>query len=426
LYAGDRTQPDGTISPITVNALVVTVPGPTGQIRNNTTDFKLNNGNPASFIFDNMAGAIYGWNTGTAAELKVTVTGASYTGLASGSNASGNFLYAANHASGKIDVFDKNFTKVTLAGSFEDPNLPPGSDYHAFNIQNLDGTLYVAYDKVVTVGGVTDREHDGIVDAFDTNGNFLARVVTGGVNAPWGLALAPADFGPFGGDLLVGNFGLGDGKINAYQLDPDTGAGTFVGNLTDANNNPIAIEGLWAIAFGNGGSAGDTNALYFAAGIGRTGPNSFGAAHGLFGSIRFGPAPSPASVGGDGGDGTGAPAAAVPSQADGTPGSVPAAPLKGGLVAQPPDTGSITDGVGLGSGVVSILLGSTSSGLGASTTASASTTVPGPAQQPNSGSVDQLFNSAQGTANELALAPSSGQADGSGLDLVWADPLQNG
>jgi uncharacterized protein (TIGR03118 family) len=293
LYAGDRTQADGSISPITVNALVVTIPGgsPTGQVRNNTSDFKLanGNGNPASFIFATLGGTITAWNTGTTALLEATVTGASYTGLAQGTSSSGaNFLYAANQSTGKIDVFDKTFTYLPLGvpggGNFEDPNLPPGSPFKAFNVQNLNGTIYVTYDKVVTVGGVTDREHDGIVDAFDTNGNFLRRVVTGGVNAPWGLTLVPPNgFGPFaGGVLLVGNFGFGDGKINAY--DPNTGQ--FLGNLTDANNHPIAIEGLWAIAFGNGGSGGDTNALYFAAGINRAGPNSFGAADGLFGSIR--------------------------------------------------------------------------------------------------------------------------------------------
>jgi uncharacterized protein (TIGR03118 family) len=310
VYSGDRTQPDGSISQITVSGTVVTVPGgPTGQVGNTTSDFKLVNGNPASFIFDTLGGTIAAWNTGTTAEVKATVTGASYTGLANGTSASGaNLLYAANQNTGKIDVFDKNFSPVTLGpgNNFEDPNLPPGSPFRAFNIQNLGGTLYVAYDKVVGSGATLDREHDGIVDAFDTDGHFLARVVTGGVNAPWGLALAPDNFGAFSGDLLVGNFGFGDGKINAYQLDPTTGAGTFVGNLTDANNNPVAIEGLWAIAFGDGGSGGDTNALYFAAGIHRTGANSFGAADGLFGSLRVDP---PADGGGAG------PGAALPSRA---------------------------------------------------------------------------------------------------------------
>jgi uncharacterized protein (TIGR03118 family) len=287
VYSGDVTPSGGTTpSPIRL-ALTVTIPPsagrnqglPTGQVGNVTTDFKLSNGNPASFIFDGQDGTISAWNGGSTAELKATVTGAVYTGLAIGTSAGANFLYAANNSTGKIDVFDKNFQLTTLGpgGTFEDPNLPPGSPFRAFNIQNLGGTLYVTYDKV------TDREHDGIVDAFDTNGNFLRRVVTGGVNAPWGIALAPSNFGPYSNALLVGNFGFGDGKINAY--DPVTGQ--FLGNVTDGNGNPIAIEGLWAITFGNGGNGGDTNALYFFAGINRAGPGLFAAADGLFGSIRF-------------------------------------------------------------------------------------------------------------------------------------------
>src|SRR5262249_61915083 len=127
-----------------------------------------------------------------------------------------------------------------------------------------------------------DREHGGFVDAFDTDGHFLRRVVSGGVNAPWGLALAPDSFGPFGGALLVGNFGFGDAKINAF--DPNTGQ--FLGYVSDAKGNPLAFEGLWYLTFGNGGNGGDPDALYFTAGINRTGPGSFGATDGLFGSIR--------------------------------------------------------------------------------------------------------------------------------------------
>jgi uncharacterized protein (TIGR03118 family) len=292
LYSGDHKQSDGSVTPISKGTLTVTIPpraggaqgSPTGIVRNDTSDFVLANGQPASYIFDGLDGTITAWNTGSTAELKATVPGASYTGLAIGTSSSGDhFLYAANQATGKIDVFDKTFSLTTLDGNFEDPDLPPGSPFKAFNVQDLGGTLYVTYDKVITINGITDREHDGIVDAFDTDGHFLRRVVTGGVNAPWGLAIAPDNFGPFSGALLVGNFGLGDGKINAY--DPDTGA--FLGNLTDASGKPLALEGLWAIAFGNGGSGGDTNALYFAAGINRTGANSFGSSDGLFGSIRF-------------------------------------------------------------------------------------------------------------------------------------------
>src|SRR5262249_61813586 len=125
-----------------------------------------------------------GWNPSvpipgsSQAFVAASIPGAVYTGLAIGTSSSGeNFLYAANHNTGKIDVFNKNFQLTTLGpgGNFEDPDLPPGSPFRAFNVQNLGGTLYVTYDKVVTVGGVTDREHDGIVDAFDTDGHFLRR-----------------------------------------------------------------------------------------------------------------------------------------------------------------------------------------------------------------------------------------------------------
>src|SRR5439155_5817061 len=181
-------------------------------INNPTTDFVVN-GTPARWIFDTLDGTISGWNGGSDAQQVALTAGASYTGLAIGSTAAGNFLYAANVAQGRIDVFDKNFALVSPGPNsfvFADPNLPLGlTPYRPFNIQNLGGTLYVAYRNGA------DAEHGGIVDAFDTNGNFLRRIVSGGVNAPWGLAIAPAAFGNFGGALLVGSFGLGDGKINA-------------------------------------------------------------------------------------------------------------------------------------------------------------------------------------------------------------------
>jgi uncharacterized protein (TIGR03118 family) len=281
LYAGDVVQPDGSRSPFTMNSLVVTVPSPTGTVFNGTTGFLLSNGQPARFIFDGTNGTISAWNGGTQAEVKATIPGAVYTGLDMGSTAAGDFLYAANMSQGRIDVFNTNFQLVTPGPAefvFSDPNLPQGlTPYRPFNIDNIDGTLYVTYRNSA------DPEHGGIVDAFDTDGHFLRRVVSGGVNAPWGLTLAPEGFGPFGGALLVGNFGLGDGKINAY--DPNTGQ--FLGYLTNADGNPLAFEGLWYLSFGNGGSGGDPNTLYFTAGINRTGAGSFGAADGLFGSIQF-------------------------------------------------------------------------------------------------------------------------------------------
>jgi uncharacterized protein (TIGR03118 family) len=261
---------------------------PTGQVSNSSTDFVISAGGqsgPARFITASLDGVIAGWNPGvpasgsTQAFVAASIPGAVYTGLAIGNNGSGNFLYAANTSQGRIDTFDTHYALVSpdpTRFAFSDPLLPADTPWKPFNIQNLSGTLYVTYRDS------SNPEHGGIVDAFDTNGNFLQRVVSGGLNAPWGLALAPADFGPFGGALLVGNFGLGDGKINAY----DPSSGQFLGYLTDATGTPLAFEGLWSLTFGNG-TSGDANALYFTAGINRTGAGSFGASDGLFGSIRF-------------------------------------------------------------------------------------------------------------------------------------------
>jgi uncharacterized protein (TIGR03118 family) len=264
--------------------LVVDIPsagtpgGPTGQVFNPTTDFVLSNGTQAFFLFANLNGTISGWNpgAGTTALVAATTPDAVYTGLALTSNASGNFLYAANEEAGTIDVFNSLFATVTLAGAFTDPTLPAG--FTPYNIQAIGGTLYVTYENEVAGGGV--------INAFDTDGNFLRRVTSnsdgGPLDAPWGLALAPAGFGPFGGALLVGN--EDDGHINAF--DPMTG--DFLGTLTDAAHNPIANTGLWGLIFGNGGNGGDPNVLYFAAGIEDE-------TEGLFGAIRVVFVPEPAS-----------------------------------------------------------------------------------------------------------------------------------
>ena len=279
-----RSNADG--STVTKVPLTVTIPpaagrtvgSPTGQVANSTSDFVISGG-PARFIFSNIDGTLAAWNgtLGTHAVSIPTPPGSVFTGLTLVNNDRGNFLLAANNRGGYIQVFDKDFHEAALQGAFLDPDLPVGiSPYKPFNVQVLGGTVYIAYDKVTS----TSRDHDGIVDAFDTEGNFLRRVVTGGVNAPWGLALAPDSFGPFGGALLVGNFGLGDGKINAY--DPNSGA--FLGYVTDASGNPLALERLWAIAFGNG-TTGGSNVLFFNAGINAE-------KDGLFGSIRFTGSPS--------------------------------------------------------------------------------------------------------------------------------------
>ena len=167
----------------------------------------------------------------------------------------------------------------SLSGNFTDPNLP--ASYTPFNVANLGGTLYVSY-AVQDVGGTEDvpGPGNGIVDRYDLQGNLLGRVATGGLlNSPWGLAIAPSSFGSFAGDLLVGNFG--DGRITAYDL----GGVNAPEQLKDANGDPLVIDGLWALAPGNDGSAGSSGSLYFTAG-----PD--GETHGLFGVISVLPEPS--------------------------------------------------------------------------------------------------------------------------------------
>ncbi|MFO0893065.1 MAG: TIGR03118 family protein [Isosphaeraceae bacterium] len=264
-------------------ALVVSIPttgsgpqGPTGQVFNGTgsaTDFLLSNGNAARFLFANLNGTISGWNGGAAAQIVASATSAIYTGLAIGSNGSGNFLYAANSAANTIDVFNGTFAQTSLSGSFVDPNLPAG--FTVYNIQRFGSSLYVTYENEATGGGV--------INEFDLNGNFIRRISSNGdggpLDSPWGMAIAPSGFGTFAGKLLVGN--EDDGRISAFDLT----TGDFVGQLLDESGNPISNTGLWGLAFGNGGNGGDPNTLYFAAGIN-------GERNGLFGAITFVPEPS--------------------------------------------------------------------------------------------------------------------------------------
>jgi uncharacterized protein (TIGR03118 family) len=260
--------------------LVVSIPGgaPTGVVFNPTGGFAVTNGSasaPARFIFDSEAGQITAWSPmvppATEAQTEVTTPGAIYKGLAIADSSKGTVIYAADFHNARIDVFDDHFAPVTLPGTFTDPGLPAG--YAPFNIQELGGKLYVAYAK--QDAAAKDEEAGaglGYVDVYDTDGKMLNRLVSQGqLNAPWGLVIAPRHFGGFGRDLLVGNFG--DGAINAY--DPETGH--FDGQLTNEDGNPIAIDGLWALRFGNG-TIGTPKTLLFTAGIGDEG-------HGLFGEI---------------------------------------------------------------------------------------------------------------------------------------------
>jgi uncharacterized protein (TIGR03118 family) len=270
----------------TINATVVTIPAgggkttqsiPTGQVQNNTTGFLLANGKVASFIFATLDGTISAWNGGTVSTVMVdfSTVGTAYNGLAISSLSGAPLLYAANFTFGKIDVFDTNFKLTSVPGGFVDPTLPAG--YVPFNIWPVNGsTFYVTYALAnATKTGAVAGAGNGVVDAFDANGNFLRRVTSGGpLNEPWGVAMAPGSWGAFGGALLVGNFG--DGHINAFN--PTTGA--LLGTLQDATGAPIALPGLWAIAFGNNGSAGDQNYLYFTEAI-----TNNGAEAGILGSL---------------------------------------------------------------------------------------------------------------------------------------------
>jgi uncharacterized protein (TIGR03118 family) len=183
-------------------------------------------------------------------------------------------------ANGKVDVFDGDWNLVNTPGAFVDPNLPKG--FAPFGIQTIGSSVFVTYAIQAPNGDEIDRNGAGIVDEYDLDGTFLQRVATRGfLNAPWGLALAPAGWGHAGGDLLIGNFG--NGKIHAFTEQPD---GTFKkdGALRDVNGKKIMINGLWALEFRNSGNNGDANTLFFTAG-----PND--EADGLFGTIT----PTPAS-----------------------------------------------------------------------------------------------------------------------------------
>jgi len=258
--------------------------GPTGQVNNtNTTAFLVGNGGNgqfAHFIFANLNGTISAWDTGTTAFVQHTTTGAIYTGLAIDSVS--NRLYAADGAQNRIDVFDHSFAPVSLPGAFVNPNLPPG--LVPFNVQNIGGRIYVTY---AAAGGrpaqIAAPEGSGAVAVFDTDGNFISQVVSGSkLASPWGITLAPSTFGDFANDLLVGNFSFVASEINAF--DPTTGALEGTINVDPgAGNLP---GGLWALSFGNGGSGGSPNILYFTDGINNE-------RDGLFGSLTV---PEPSSM----------------------------------------------------------------------------------------------------------------------------------
>ncbi len=298
--AGVSTLYDGNGHPFpTSSPLVVMIPPPaggsgsgtpTGVVFNGTSDFAVSEGTasgPALFLFATEDGTIAGWNptvdlthavlavdNSAAGGVDGSTLGAVYKGLANGNNGSGNFIYATNFRDGFVEMYDGNFGFVR---AFTDPGITPDAPnpgFAPFGIRNINGKLYVTFavqnaerhDDVKGLG-------NGFVDVFDLNGNFLESFASGGtLNSPWGLALAPDHFGKFSGDILVGNFG--DGHINGFKPQ----GRSFHGQLLDGRGHPIAIDGLWGLTFGNGNIAGETNVLFFTAGI-------FDESHGLFGKI---------------------------------------------------------------------------------------------------------------------------------------------
>jgi uncharacterized protein (TIGR03118 family) len=284
---GKATLYDGTGA---LQALVVTVPlptgvsgasTPTGIVFNSSSDFVVKKGSAsgaASFIFATEDGTVSGWNptvdpTNAILMVDNSASGAVYKGITLAGNGTAHFLYATNFHNGTVDVFDSSFHPASLSGSFSDPTIPVG--FAPFGIQNFNGDIYVTYAKQDA-----DKHDDvkgkgfGFVNVFDSNGNLIRRVASKGkLNAPWGLAKAPAGFGKFSNRLLVGNFG--DGKINAF----DVATGRAVGTLQVSQGKDLSIEGLWGLSFGNGVRDQPTDTLFFTAG-----PNQ--EADGLYGFIE--------------------------------------------------------------------------------------------------------------------------------------------
>ncbi len=266
-------------------ALVVTIPAaggstatgtPTGVVGNTTGQFDINaNGKTASplFIFATQDGTISGWSPNvdpTQAVIAVdrSGNGASYTALVIASNLGANFIYAADNSPNReVDMFDCNFKPVM---SFGDPNIP--QKLAPYGMREINGKLWVTFTSL-------NKGQDGLVDIFNTDGTlFRHDAVHGPLHSPWGLALAPPNFGQFSNAILIGN-NIEDGRINAFN--PSTGQ--FLGTLTGASGQPISINQLWGLDFGKGaGANGATNELFFTAG-----PDDY--ANGLFGVITVVP-----------------------------------------------------------------------------------------------------------------------------------------
>lgn len=264
-------------------SLVVTIPSgtgsgtgsPSGTVYNaSSTDFKIH-GIATPFLFCTEDGTISGWYTGTTAFIAVNnnSSGAVYKGMAIAQASGVNYLYVTNFNAGTVEVYDGSYHSHSFgSNAFVDTSIPSG--FAPFNIQLIGNSLVVTYAKQDAA------KHDdvpgpgnGYVDIYDTEGNLQARMLhTLYLNSPWGVVQAPSSFSGFGNDLLVGNFG--SGLITAYNIS----TGAWIGNMQSVAALPVQIPGLWGLTFGNGGSDGPTNTLFFTAG-------PYGENHGIFGSI---------------------------------------------------------------------------------------------------------------------------------------------
>jgi uncharacterized protein (TIGR03118 family) len=268
--SGYSTLYDGSGNPQTLKVVVPPSAGtglgtPTGIVYNGSPEFKIDTWT-SLFLFATLDGTISGWSAfvPSTALIGVRQAGAVYTGLAITSHASGNFLYAADTANNRVDVYDGNFN---LVKSISDPVIPAG--FSVFGVQVIAGHVLVSYASTTGAAG-------GAIDAFSENGTFQKRlVVSKTLNQPWGMALAPANWGPLSGTLLVSNNTVA-GTINGFSVT----TGTLVGTVKDSTGTPIAINGLWGIEFGGGATLnGNKNQLFFAAGPQDT--------LGSFGAINF-------------------------------------------------------------------------------------------------------------------------------------------
>ncbi len=238
---------------------------------------------PARFVYACEDGMLRAWTptvpSGWSTRAIVVVDEAAEAAVFRGVAIDAARVYATDFHNAGVDMYDAHWQRVRRAGAFVDRSIPEW--YAPFGIQAIDGHLFVTYVARAPVNG-NDSPTGGYVDEFDRDGRLLARVARSGVlNAPWGVALAPQSFGRFGGDLLVGNFG--DGRINAFRRE---GSGwSYDGTLRTTRGKPLVVNGLWALAFGNGGTAGRTDTLFFASGphdwLGET---ELGV-HGVVGSI---------------------------------------------------------------------------------------------------------------------------------------------